>query len=269
VSAAALGAVAAGDAGWRPAELAAGILAVFTTRHGGVSAPPYDTLNLSGAVGDEAAAVATNRRQVARACGLGAGRMAWMRQVHGATVSYAARPSAEAAGPAAGPGGPPARQPAAVDAIFTDVPGLALGVLVADCAPVLIADPGARLVGAAHAGREGMAAGVVPALVAAMAARGAEPARMRAVIGPLICGACYEVPEPLAARVTAVVPEARSVTRAGTPGIDVRSGLRAQLARAGVTSVASDPRCTAETAALYSYRRDGRTGRFAGLVWLA
>jgi polyphenol oxidase len=267
VSAAALGAVVAGDAGWQPVELTDGVLAVFTTRHGGVSAPPYATLNLSGTVGDDPVAVARNRELVAQACGLGVGQMTWMRQVHGATVSYAAGPSADAAGRPGG--GPPAEPLAEVDAIFTDVPRLALGVLVADCAPVLIADAEARLVGAAHAGREGMAAGVVPELVAAMAARGADPARMRAVIGPLICGACYEVPEPLAARVTAAVPEARCRTRAGTPGIDVRSGLRAQLARAGVASVAADPRCTAETAALYSYRRDGRTGRLAGLVWLA
>jgi YfiH family protein len=154
------------------------------------------------------------------------------------------------------------------DAMYTDVPGLALCVLVADCVPVLLADPGVGLVGAAHAGREGMAAGVVPALVTAMSSAGAEPARMRALIGPGICGACYEVPEGMRARVAAVVPAAGCTTRAGTPGLDVAAGVGAQLAAAGITDVTADGRCTRESRELYSYRRDGATGRFAGLVWL-
>jgi YfiH family protein len=248
-----------GPAAGRPAELAPGVLFLFTGRGGGVSATPYDTLNLGGAVGDDPAAVAENRRLAARACGLGAGRLTWMHQVHGVAVRYAdARmlPAAELPAPEA-------------DAQFTDVPGLGLGVLVADCAPVLLADPDARIVGAAHAGREGMAAGVVTELLSAMSAAGADPARVHAVIGPHICGGCYEVPEQLRARVAAHVPESGCVTRKGTPGIDVAAGVEAQLARAGVKAVNRDPRCTAETASLYSYRRDGRTGRLAGLVWLA
>ncbi len=239
----------------RPAELASGVLFMFTGRGGGVSAAPYDTLNMGGAVGDDAAAVAENRRRAARACGLGAERLAWMHQVHGSAVRYA--------GGTAGAAVPEA------DAMFTDVPGLALGVLVADCAPVLLADPEARIVGAAHAGREGMAAGVVTGLLSAMSAAGADPARVHAVIGPHICGGCYEVPGPLRARVARKVPESGCVTRKGTPGIDVGSGVEAQLAGAGVKNIDRDPRCTAETADLYSYRRDGRTGRLAGLVWLA
>ena len=243
----------------RPAELAPGVLFLFTGRAGGVSSPPYDTLNLGGAVGDDPAAVAENRRRAARACGLGTGRLAWMHQVHGVTVRYAGTGSQPV---------PDSPAPEA-DATFTDVPGLGLGVLTADCAPVLLADPGARIVGAAHAGREGMAAGVVTELLSAMSAAGADPRRVHAVIGPHICGRCYEVPEGMRARVAAAVPESASVTRKGTPGIDVGAGVEAQLARAGVTAVSHDPRCTAETASLYSYRRDGRTGRLAGLVWLA
>jgi hypothetical protein len=92
---------------------------------------------------------------------------------------------------------------------------------------------------------------------------------MRAVIGPAICGSCYEVPAQLRARITGAVPEAGCVTGKGSPGIDIGSGVAAQLAAAGVRAVSRDPRCTAETPALYSYRRDGRTGRFAGLIWLA
>jgi polyphenol oxidase len=254
----------------RPAELAPGVLFLFTGRGGGVSAAPYDTLNLGGAVGDDPAAVAENRRLTARACGLADGRLAWMRQVHGVAVRYADGGSAEHH--AAGHRGEAdlAEQPLPeADASFTDVPGLGLGVLVADCAPVLLADPEARIVGAAHAGREGMAAGVVTELLSAMSAAGADPARMHAVIGPHICGGCYEVPGEMRARIAGKVPESGCVTRKGTPGVDVGAGVEAQLARAGVAAVTRHPRCTAETPSLYSYRRDGRTGRLAGLVWLA
>ena len=246
------------DEPWLPFELAPGVLAAFTSRHGGVSAPPFDTLNLGGGVGDDPAAVAKNRQLAAVACGQPADAAAWMRQVHGADVEYAASGPAPAGGP----------HPA-VDALFTDAPARILGVLVADCAPVLIADPRARVVGAAHAGREGVAAGVVPALVRAMTGAGADPAQMHAVIGPAICGGCYEVPAQLRGRISAIVPEAGCVTGRGSPGIDIRAGVGAQLAAAGVRAVSRDPRCTAEDPALYSYRRDGRTGRFAGLVWLA
>jgi YfiH family protein len=275
--------VESADDPWLPFELAPGVLAAFTSRHGGVSAPPFDTMNLGGGVGDDPAAVAANRQLAATACGQAADAVAWMRQVHGADVAYApAGPAPAGSAPAgsapAGPaevgpapaGSAPAEDPLpAVDAIFTDAPARILGVLVADCVPVLIADPRARVVGAAHAGREGMAAGVVPALVRAMTGAGADPARMHAVIGPAICGGCYEVPAQLRARISAAVPEAGCVTGRGSSGIDIRAGVGAQLAAAGVRAVSRDPRCTAETPALYSYRRDGRTGRFAGLVWLA
>ena len=247
----------------KPFELAPGVLALFTGRPGGVSAAPFDSLNLGGSVGDDPAAVAANRRLAARACDLGADRLAWMRQVHGTTVRRAAAGNTTASGETAQP------EPPEADAIFTDAAGLALGVLTADCVPVLLADPQARIVGAAHAGREGMAAGVVTELIAAMSAAGADPGRMHAAIGPHICGGCYEVPDEMRARVAAQVPQSGCVTRKGTPGIDVGAGVDAQLAKAGVRSVTRDPRCTAETPGLYSYRRDGRTGRFAGFVWLA
>jgi len=251
-----------------PVELAPGVFILFTGRGGGVSTAPYDTLNLGRGVGDDPAAVVANRRRAARACGLGAERLTWMRQVHGAAVRYATAAPGPGEQPRDAPGPAEPAVPEA-DATYTDVAGLALGVLAADCAPVLLADPRARIVGAAHAGREGMAAGVVTELLTAMSAAGADPARVHAVIGPHICGGCYEVPEQMRARIAGTVPEAGCVTRAGTPGIDVGAGIGAQLARAGVQAVTRDPRCTAETPGLYSYRRDGRTGRFAGFVWLA
>jgi polyphenol oxidase len=235
-------------------ELGTGVSYLFTDREHGHSKPPYQAMNLALAVGDDPAAVAANRAGLAAEHGLSAG-IAWMRQVHGTTVRYA-------------DGRWPEAEPGPCDAVFTDVRGLGLGVLVADCAPVLVADSEAGLVGAAHAGREGMTAGVVPALIAAMTAAGARPDRMRAVIGPAICGGCYEVPEAMRASVSATVPQASCQTRAGTAGLDIVAGVRAQLAGAGVGSVRSDGRCTRESAGLYSYRRDGTTGRFAGLVWL-
>jgi polyphenol oxidase len=235
-------------------QLGAGVQAAFSGRGGGSSKPPYDSLNLGVGVGDDAAAVAANRDALAAECGLTAADLTWMRQVHGRDVWYAADG-------VAGPPGP-------VDAMFTDVPGRALCVLVADCVPVLVADPQARLVGAAHAGREGLVAGVVPALVDTMVAAGARPARMRALAGPAICGSCYEVPEELQSRVAATAPAAKCATAAGTCGLDIRAGVRAQLEAAGVGWIGTDGRCTRQTPELFSYRRDGLTGRFAGLIWL-
>ncbi|HET9897220.1 MAG TPA: peptidoglycan editing factor PgeF [Streptosporangiaceae bacterium] len=234
-------------------ELCRGVAAAFTSRPGGFSGGEFSTLNLSWLVGDDPGAVDANRELVLRGLGAGPSAVAWLRQVHGADVVYAGDP-------------PIADQEA--DAMYTDSPAVALAIMVADCAPVLLADPGAGLVGAAHAGRPGMAAGIAPALVAAMAEAGADPARMRALIGPAICGQCYEVPERMRDEVAALVPGSACVTRAGTPGLDLRAGLRGQLAKAGVGQVTDDARCTAESAELYSYRRDGRTGRFAGLIWL-
>ena len=236
-------------------DLGDGVRAGFSGRPGGSSQPPYDSLNLGLGVGDDPDAVASNRSALAATCGLAPGDLTWMRQVHGRDVWYARAGTASPPGP--------------VDAMFTDVPGRVLGVLVADCVPVLVADPQARIAGVAHAGREGLAAGVVPALVSAMTAAGARPDRMRAITGPAICGACYEVPAELQSRVSALVPAAACATAAGTYGLDIAAGVRAQLERAGLREVSTDGRCTRESPGLYSYRRDGQTGRQAGLIWLA
>jgi polyphenol oxidase len=233
-------------------QLAPGIRAVVTDRTGGTSAAPYDSRNLGTRVGDDPAAVRMNREKTAAE--LGVERVVYMRQVHSAEVRHVTEPVGEDT-----PG---------LDGVYTGEAGLALAVLVADCAPVLVADPCARLVGGAHSGRPGTAAGVVPALIEAMAAHGAEPSRMVALVGPCVCGACYEVPAELCEQVAAVLPEARSATPRGTPALDIRAGIAAQLAAAGVPDVRHDRRCTAESPELYSYRRDGRTGRFAGYIWL-
>ncbi|RAY12502.1 peptidoglycan editing factor PgeF [Actinomadura craniellae] len=235
-------------------RLAEGVRGVFTDRRGGVSAAPYDGRNLGGMVGDDPEAVRRNRAATAAELGLAPDRVVYMRQVHGTGVAYVTEPF---------DGDPPP-----LDAVFTDRPGLGLGVLVADCAPVLLADPVAGVVGAAHSGRAGTVAGVVPALVAAMAGRGADPGRMVAAIGPLACGRCYEVPAAMCDEVAATMPAARSTTAHGTPALDLRAGISAQLAAAGVADVRHDARCTIESPELYSYRRERTTGRFAGYVWL-
>jgi YfiH family protein len=239
--------------------LADRVRAAVTNRLGGVSAPPYDTRNLGGRVGDDPAAVRHNRDKTAAELGIAPGRVVFMRQVHGAAVRYVTEPLEDGAPGDCAPG---------LDAVFTDEPGLALAVLVADCVPVLVADPVAGMVGAAHSGRAGTAAGVVPALVRAMADRGARPSRLVAMIGPAACGRCYEVPAELRREVASFLPEAWSTTRRDTPALDLRAGIAAQLSAAGVRDVRHDSRCTIESPELYSYRRDQRTGRFAAYIWL-
>jgi YfiH family protein len=141
-------------------------------------------------------------------------------------------------------------------------------VLTADCVPVLLADPVAGVGGVAHAGRPGLVAGVVPAAVEAMIVLGAEPGHMIAALGPSVCGKCYEVPAALRDEVADVAPEAYAETSWGTPALDVGAGVRAQLAGLGVRMLGTPEVCTMESPAHYSYRRERRTGRLAGYLWL-
>ncbi|UUU21360.1 peptidoglycan editing factor PgeF [Streptomyces sp. DSM 40750] len=227
----------------------------FTDRWGGVSAAPYEELNLGGAVGDDADAVTTNRELAAKSLDLEPDRVVWMNQVHGADVAVVEGPW--------GSDGIPS-----VDAIVTTRRGLALAVLTADCVPVLLADPVAGVAAAAHAGRPGMVAGVVPAAVRAMTGLGADPARIVARTGPTVCGRCYEVPDAMRAEVASVEPAAYAETSWGTPSVDVCAGVHAQLERLGVHDREQSPVCTLESRDHFSYRRDRATGRLAGYVWL-
>jgi YfiH family protein len=155
-----------------------------------------------------------------------------------------------------------------VDALVTTAVDAPLVILVGDCVPVLLADAEAGVVAAAHAGRRGLVAGVVPRTVETMLGLGAEAGRIAARLGPSICGRCYELPADLARQVDAAVPGSLSRTRSGTTGVDVAAGVRTQLAAAGIRDVVTHPACTAEDDRFYSHRRDGTTGRFAGVVWL-
>lgn len=235
---------------------AGGARFAFTDRWGGVSAAPYEELNLGGAVGDDPAAVRANRERVAVTLGLDPAGVVWMNQVHGREVAVVD-----------GPWGDAAEIPA-VDAVVTARRGLALAVLTADCTPVLLADPVAGVVAAAHAGRPGLVAGVVPAAVEAMIALGAEPSRISAHTGPAVCGRCYEVPLGMRADVARSVPASWSHTSWGTPAVDVTAGVHAQLDELGVKDRHTSPFCTLESGDHFSYRRDRTTGRLAGYVWL-
>jgi YfiH family protein len=227
---------------------------VVTDRRGGRSSAPYDTFNLGDHVGDDPADVAANRARLARELGVDPTRVVWMNQVHGTRVEVVDGPRADVV--------------PETDALVTAVPGLVLCVLVADCVPVLLADPEAGVVAAVHAGREGVRRGVVPAALAAMRELGARPAGTSALLGPAVCGADYEVPAAMRAEVARVAPAAAVRTRRGTPGLDLRAGIAELLRGAGVAQVVHDPRCTVEDRRLFSHRRDGVTGRQAGVVWL-
>lgn len=153
------------------------------------------------------------------------------------------------------------------DALVTVKRSLGLMIRVADCVPVLLADPVAGVIGAVHSGRPGTALDVTTRTVEAMRRRGAVD--VVAWVGPHVCGSCYEVPESLREEVSAAVPETFAETSWGTPALDLGAGVRAQLERAGV-EVVEVGGCTREEPSLHSYRRDGaEAGRFAGLVWMS
>lgn len=223
----------------------------FTDRHGGVSKEPFSSLNLAAAGSDSPLALAENLRLATAAfTGSADSPVAGMRQVHGAGVTVVDDP-------------PPAAVPVA-DALVSARVGLTLLVRVADCVPVLIADPEQGVVAAVHAGRAGLVAGVVPAAMAALREQGGR--RLVAWVGPHVCGACYEVPAELRRDVSAVVPQAWGETSWGTAAVDLTAGIRAQLETAGAEVVLASP-CTVEEQDLYSHRRDGaRSGRLGGLV---
>ncbi|HKP44503.1 peptidoglycan editing factor PgeF [Mycobacterium sp.] len=234
--------------------MTARIRRVTTTRAGGVSAPPFDTFNLGDHVGDDPAAVATNRKRLTQAIGLGDDGIVWMNQVHGDHVVVVDEP----------PGGTVDK----TDALVTTTPRLALAVVTADCVPVLMADARAGVVAAVHAGRVGCQIGIVPRTVEAMVDVGAHAEDISVLLGPAVSGRNYEVPEAMAAEVEAAMPGSRTTTSRGTPGLDLRAGIARQLTTLGISAIDVDPRCTVDDRNLFSHRRDAPTGRLASLVWM-
>jgi YfiH family protein len=161
--------------------------------------------------------------------------------------------------------GPWQGEPPSVDGIVTTSKDVALAVLVADCTPVLLVDRVVGVAAAVHAGRPGMLQGIVGRAVDAMTDLGARS--ISAVVGPSVCGRCYEVPEQLRAQAAKVSPVAASVSWQGTPAIDVAAGVVDQL-QARSVAVQWIWGCSRESEELFSYRRQHRTGRFAGVVRL-
>ena len=230
------------------------------TRLGGVSRPPLASLNLGSSVGDDPEAVAENHRRVFAAFDLTRERVVSPHQVHGCRV---ARVTSRDGGAVI----------AGTDALITDEPGLALLLRFADCAPVLFFDPVQRAVGLAHAGWRGVAAGVAPATVQAMAeAFGTRPADLWVGIGPTIGFEHYAVGPDVVAAVHASL--AAGVTaaaqREGQWYLDMPGAIAAQLRAAGVMRVENSGLCTAgRTDEWYSHRAEkGRTGRYGVLVML-
>ena len=259
--------------GW-PAP--ASVRSLVTTRRGGVSLPPYGSLNLADHVGDDPLAVAANRQRLGQQL---PAAPCWLQQVHGTTVVDAA----VAVGAAA---------PAVADASFTRAPGVVCVVMTADCLPALLCDRTGTVVAAAHAGWRGLQAGIIERTVAAMEVPAAS---LLAYLGPAIGAQAFEVGDEVRQAFVAADPQAAcafskladvaaadasaggsprqsSVARAGSGGwlADLYLLARQRLLRLGVESIHGGDHCTLRQQELFfSYRRDGVTGRLASLIWLA
>jgi purine-nucleoside/S-methyl-5'-thioadenosine phosphorylase / adenosine deaminase len=230
------------------------IRAAFTLRRGGVSRPPFDRGNIAAHVGDDPQAVAGNRRSLRDSLALPA-EPAWLEQVHGSRVIDLDRPSRGSLGPA--------------DAAVTRTPGRICAIQVADCLPVLLAAADGSVIGAAHAGWRGLAGGVLEATVRAMQTPGT---KLLAWLGPAISQAHFEVGDEVRAAFLAADEGASAAFTANERGrwqCDLYALARRRLAALGVGTLHGGGWCTyADAERFFSYRRDGRCGRMAALIWL-
>ncbi len=247
------------------------VRAAFTLRQGGVSSPPFDALNVgSEQTGDTPDAVAENRRRVRQALRLPA-EPSWLIQVHGAGVVNLdddESPRGGRGAPSREPGGATA-EPRRADAAVTHSPGRVCAIQVADCLPVLLAARDGTAVGAAHAGWRGLAARVLEATVRAL---GVGPPELLAWIGPGIGAQHFEVGEEVRTALLAVEGGAgRAFVRnaRGRWQCDLSAIARRQLETLGLRAISGGGWCTyADPKRFFSYRRDGRCGRMAALVWI-
>jgi YfiH family protein len=236
-----------------PLEGQAGVRHGFFTRAGGVSEGEFASLNCGYSSGDDALLVKTNRERALERLGMPPASLCTVRQVHGRNVVVAREPH-------------PSRPTVAADALVTDRPGITLGVLSADCAPVLLADPEAGVIGAAHAGWRGALGGVIEATALAMVELGAAPERMRAAIGPCIAQASYEVGPELLRDFTRDDAECAHLFEpvAGSDRLrfDLKGYVLSRLARAGIAARTALPDDTAaDEARFFSARRSRQRGR--------
>ncbi|MDP2270781.1 MAG: peptidoglycan editing factor PgeF [Archangium sp.] len=228
----------------------------FPTRAGGVSGKPFDSLNTSFGVGDDPLAVRENLARLSASARVEPSKLHFVKQVHGDRVveASAATPETEA------------------DAVWTEVPGTAVGVRTADCVPILIEDPGGR-VAAVHAGWRGVENEIVTRTIERLVARGGELAQLRFAIGPCIQRCCFEVDGDLPRRFEAAFG-AKVVVRSGEqikPHLDLPLAVQETLSRLGVPEghVAVLPQCTMCDARFFSHRREhGVTGRHLSFITL-
>ena len=216
----------------------------FTNRTGGVSTGAFASANLGFHVGDDPDHVAANRARLSKELG----PVAFMTQVHGDRVAVVEDVSDV--------------DPTA-DALVTGIPGITLAVQVADCIPLLLIS--SKSVAAVHVGRKGLVNGVTLRALEVMRDMGARD--IRAVVGPAICGVCYEVSEEIFTAVTVLHPAAASRSARGNHALDLPAAL-VKVLQGQKIAVEIVGECTVESSELFSYRRDGVTGRQAGLVWL-
>ena len=221
------------------------MLATFTNRVGGVSKGAYSSLNLGDHVDDSPSDVMANRKIVQDLYG----PIQFMNQVHGNRIAVIEGITPDA--------------PTA-DALITGIPGITLAVMVADCIPLLLISR--EVVAAVHVGRRGLVNEVALKTLQLMREMGAGD--ISAKIGPAICGRCYEVSSEIYDEVVSHHPLARSQTSSGTPALDLSKALSDVLLSAGIKTVLDQNFCTLEDQNFFSYRRDGVTGRQAGLVSL-
>lgn len=221
------------------------MLATFTNRLGGISTGVYASLNLGGHVGDAPTDVFRNRELISELYG----PVQFMNQVHGNGIAIIESVTDE--------------QPIA-DALVTGIPGIALAVMVADCIPLLLTSP--EVVAAVHVGRRGLVNQVAVKTIELMREMGGQ--KISATFGPAICGRCYEVSADIHQEVISQFPLADSRTNSGSLALDLPKALYGQLQSSGVNEISNLSGCTVEDSNLFSYRRDGVTGRQAGLVSL-
>jgi len=233
-----------------------GVRALTTTRRGGVSAAPYNSLNLAGHVGDDPAAVTANRRRLSETAGLPA-EPVWLEQVHGCDVCVLAEDT-------------PARaQTNRADAAVAHRPGVVCAVLTADCLPVLLCDDRGEVVAAVHAGWRGLLDGVIEAAVGAI---GHPAERLLAWLGPAIGPNAFEVGDEVREAFCAGSARCENSFRPSANGrwlADLYGLARERLDALGVEQVSGGGLCTmSDGARFFSYRRDGVTGRMATLIWI-
>jgi YfiH family protein len=221
---------------------------LFTSREGGVSSSPYESLNLATHVGDDSQRVLANREILAQRFGMRSEKFFFMNQVHGRNIAVIDDESL------------PTQLPS-VDALFTTHQGLALVVLIADCIPLLLHSE--RAVAAVHVGRQGLVKGVFAATLDIFQSHGITSSEIRAELGPSICGQCYEVDRTMYDDVTKQIPATADINSC----LNIEAGLISLLEKSGI-AWNSLGECTAHNDAYFSYRRDGVTGRQAGVITL-